>query len=146
MTTAIVPNQGIGRGRGRAARGSKGNRGGKGGKGGRGQKGAPGETRYAVGSESHRVSYCDQNGVTHGDDSLDLYLKVDRRYALRSDLVAEFGPEDEWCFPPMASNMFGKGRFILCNNKAHDPKHATATSSAHQYPPDYRSRFRRHFR
>ena len=119
--------------------------GGKGSSRGRGKGSqAEGSGKYALGSEAHRVSHCDSNGVTHANDSLNTHLKVDRQMSLRADLVTEFGPEDEWCFPPMMSKMFGKGRFILCNKK-HDPTHATANSSAHQYPRDYRQRVKRHF-
>jgi hypothetical protein len=102
-------------------------------------------SKWEVGSEANRVSYCDEQGVTHSDDALNVYLKVDNKKALRADLIKDFGPEKKICFPPMFSNLFGKGRFILCPCSK-DAMHLTAKTPAHKYPADYRQRLMRHFR
>ena len=102
-------------------------------------------SKWVVGAKSNRVSYCDEKNVSHDDDSLNTYLKVDSTRALRKDLVQEFGPEKNLCFPYMFSPLFRKGRFILCC-KPGDAKHLDWRSPAHQFPKDYRSRIKRHFR
>ena len=103
-------------------------------------------TQYVVGSEAHRGCFCDASGVTHGDDSLDIFTKVDSKMALRSDLISTFGPEEDVCHRSMFSNLYGKGRFILCNH-ASDPKHKDHKASAHRnWPKDYKQTLRQLFR
>ena len=99
---------------------------------------------YVCGSESRRAVYCDEHGIHNSDDTLNTYLKVDRRKALRADLVKEFGTERDICFPPMFSNLFGKGRFILCKCPT-DARHVDHRSPAHKYPTDYKQRIKRLF-
>ena len=66
-------------------------------------------SKWVVGAESNRVSYCDEKNVSHDDDSLNTYLKVDSTRALREDLVQEFGREKNLCFPCMFCHSLEKG-------------------------------------
>ena len=102
--------------------------------------------QHFVGSEKHLVSYCDADGVSHLEDSLNTVLKVSfKKKALmlnRAGLDQEFGVK--LCKPPMVSNLHGKARFTICDQPDH-PDHATAFSPAHKIPDNYRQRMSQHF-